>query len=186
MRTKNINDYVDELSIMFPELTKKEIEKIVKYGWKQILYCIKGGNDLSIVTPNFFFFIGKIPKNSLKMFKLYHTKLAKKIAFMFKRTKSKWDGHYYFARSENQYIEYLKQNKKKNKIFKDVFLYKLLEELKVAEPSMPYIFRLSEDKTSRMKKYYKIIKTDKAELIIQRDPLNMESLMISNNKYKYI
>jgi hypothetical protein len=69
---------------------------------------------------------------------------------MFKRTKSKWDGYYYFTRTENQYIDYLKQNRKKYKTFKNVFLYKLYEELRVKEHSNPYIFRLKEDRTARM------------------------------------
>jgi len=41
------------------------------------------------------------------MFKHYCNKLSRRIAYMFKRTNSKWDGYYYFARSEKQYIDYL-------------------------------------------------------------------------------
>ena len=43
-----------------------------------------------------------------------------------------------------------------------------------------------EDKTVMFRKYYPEIKTDKAELIITRDALNMNDLMVSCNKYKYI
>jgi hypothetical protein len=46
-------------------------------------------------------FIGNIPKGGLKTFKNYCYKLSKRIAYMFKRTKSEWDGYYYFTRSEN-------------------------------------------------------------------------------------
>jgi len=63
-------------------------------------------------------------------------------------------------------MDYLKQRRKKYKVFKNVFLYKLLEELKIKESDRPYIFRLAEDRTSWMNKYYPEIKTDKAELII--------------------
>ena len=105
---------------------------------------------------------------------------------MFKRTKSQWDGYYYFARTENQYIEYLQQERKKYKTFKNVKLYKLLEECKIKEHSKMYIFRLSESKTSWFQKFYKEIRTDKAELIIQRDPLTMKDVLTSENKFKYI
>jgi hypothetical protein len=98
---------------------------------------------------------------------------------MFRRTNSKWDGYYYFARTENQYIDYLNQSKKKYKIFKNVFLYKLLEECKISEHNKFYIFRLKEDKTAWNKKYYKEIKTENAELIIIRDCLNMNDIMTS-------
>lgn len=186
MKITNVNDYVDSVHDKFPELSRDEVKRILVYGWKQIIQYVSAGNDVSIITPNFFFFIGKIPKDSLKMFKLYCYKLSKRIAYMFKRTKSKWDGYYYFARSESQYIEYLKQNKRKYKIFKDVFLYKLYEEVRVKEDGCPYIFRLSEDKTDWMHKYYPEIKTDKAELVTVRDQLNMQDLMTTYNKYKYI
>jgi len=133
-----------------------------------------------------FLFIGKIPSSPLMVFKTYCYKLSKRIAYMFKRKKEKWDGYYYFTRSEKQYKEYLSQSNRKYKIFKNVFLYKLLEEVKIKEHYNPYIFRLNEDKTNWMSKYYKEIKTKNAELIIVRDPLNMKNILTSENKFKYI
>lgn len=186
MKITTVNDYVEEVAKKFPELTESEVKRILVYGWKMILQYVIAGMDIAIVTSKMFFFIGTIPVTALDAFKKYTSKLSKRIAYMFKRTKSKWDGYYYFTRSENQYKDYLSQNKRKYKIFKNVFLYKLLEEVKVKESSAPYIFRLSEDKTSLMWKYYPELKTDKAELIIQRDALNMNDLMVSYNKYKYI
>ena len=105
---------------------------------------------------------------------------------MFKRTNSKWDGYYYFTRSENQYKEYLSQSRKQYKVFKDVYLFKLLEELKIKNSCSPYIFRLKEDKTRWMSKYYKEIRTKNAELIVVRDALTMNDVMTSYNKFKYI
>lgn len=186
MKIKNVNDYVQQVHEKFPELTEAEIKRILVYGWKQIIQYVSAGNDVSITTAKFFFFIGKIPHNALSTFKNYSYKLAKKIAYMFQRTKSKWDGYYYFTRSENQYQEYLKQKKRKYKIFKDVFLHKLYEEVRIKDSSNPYIFRLSEDRTSWMRRYYPEIRTDKAELIEIRDSLNMKDLLTSQNKFKYI
>lgn len=186
MKTTTVNDYVKEVAEKFPELTESEVKRILVYGWKMILQYVIAGMDISIVTPKTFFFIGTIPNTALGAFKKYCKKLGQRIAYMFQRTKSQWDGYYYFTRSENQYKDYLKQSRKKYKVFKDVFLFKLLDEAKVKDSSAPYIFRLSEDKTSLMRKYYSEIKTDKAELIIQRDALNMNDLMVSYNKYKYI
>ena len=186
MKLTNINDYVDEVAQQFPELTKDEVKRILVYGWKMILQYVSAGNDISITTPKFFFFIGILPMQKLSIFKNYCIKLARRIQYMFTRTNSKWDGYYYFGRTENQYIDYIKQSNKKIKTFNNVFLYKLLDECKVRENNRPYIFRLKEDKTCWMRKYYEQIKTKNAELIITRDPLNMKSLMTSQNKYKYI
>ena len=105
---------------------------------------------------------------------------------MFQRTKSKWDGYYYFARTEDQYLEFLSQKKKKFKVFYNVNLYKLLEECKVQQYSHPYIFRMKDDMMKSYSRYYETIKTDKAELIIQRDPLKMQDILVSENKFKYI
>lgn len=186
MKITNVNDYVEKVHEKFPELSENEIRRILIYGWKMIIKYVSSKNDILIQSKEIFCFIGRIPKDSLKAFEIYYHKLANRISFMFQRTKSEWDGYYYFSRSENQYIDYLKQKRRKNKIFKNVFLYKLLEELKVREPYNPYIFRLDENITDKSHKYYPEIKTDKAELVIQRDPLKMQDLMVSNNKYKYI
>ena len=186
MKLTDINDYVDEVAEKFPELPKNEVKRILVYGWKQILQYVSQGNDIQVTTPPFFFFIGRIPNNGLDAFKKYCAKLSKRIRFMFKRTKSKWDGYYYFTRSETQYIEYLKQKRKKYKVFQNVYLYKLFDEVKVAEPSNPYIFRLAEDSTDRMFRFFKEIKTDKAELVMVRDSMKMDDLLVSQNKYKYI
>lgn len=186
MKVTNVNDYVDVVHEQFPELTKEEVKRILSYGWKMILQYKSFGNDIQVIAPNFFFFIGRIPVSKLSTFNTYCYKLAKRIRYMFKRTKSNWDGYYYFARTQNQYIDYIQQNKKKYKVFEHVMLYKLLDECKITEHAKPYIFRLKEDKTAWAKKYYDNIKTENAELIIVRDPLKMDNIKTSTNKYKYI
>ena len=186
MKVTNVNDYVDKVHSKFPELTKSEVKRILIFGWKQIIQCVAAGNDIQIVTPSQFFFIGNIPNSALSTFKNYCFKLTKRIRYLFKKTNAEWDGYYYFTRSESQYKEYLEQSKRKIKIFKNVFLFKLLEEAKLYNSNHPYIFRLSEDKTSWMSKYYPEIKTKNAELIEVRDALNMKDIMTSQKKYKYL
>ena len=186
MKITTVNDYIDSVHEKFPEIPKEEIKRILVYGWKMILQYVRAGNDVSMITNKEFMFIGKIPSSGLTVFKNYCYKLSRRIAYMFQRTKSQWDGHYYFTRSENQYKDYLSQNKRKYKVFKDVFLYKLLEEDRIKEPGVPYIFRLNEKKTDWMNKYYKEIKTKNAELIVVRDPLQMKDILTSENKFKYI
>ena len=186
MKLTKIDDYVDAVWEQHPDLSREEIKRILVYGWKMILQYISFGNDVSMISNHFFLFIGKIPSSALAAFNNYCYKLAKRIQYMFMRTKSTWDGYYYFARSESQYMDYLKQSKKKYKTFPNVILYKILDECKIKEHSKSYIFRLAEDKTAWYQKFYKEIKTDKAELIIQRDPLKMKDLLTSQNKFKYI
>ena len=186
MKITKIDDYVDVICEKHPELSREEIKRILVYGWKMILQYVNFGNDIQILSKNVFLFIGIIPVSALAAFNTYCYKLSRRIQYMFKRTKSKWDKCYYFARTENQYLDYLNQNKKQYKTFENVVLYKLLEECRIKEHSKPYIFRLKEDKTAWFSKYYKQIRTKNAELIITRDPLNMHNVMTSENKFKYI
>lgn len=186
MKITRVDDYLDALQEQYPEFSRDELKRILNYGWKMILQYVSYGNDVSIISNKFFFFIGKIPVSALAAFNTYCYKLAKRIQYMFKRTKSSWDGYYYFALTENQYKEYLSQSRRKYKVFKNITLYKLLEECKIKEHNKQYIFRLTEDRTAWMQKFYKEIKTNKVELIIQRDPLKMKDLLTSYNKFKYI
>ena len=186
MQIKNVNDYVDLVHEKFPELSKEEIKRILVYGWKMIIQYVSSGNDIQIKDQKRFFFIGKIPNNTLSTYKYYYKKLAKKIAYMFKRTKQEWDGYYYFTLSENKYKEYLSQSKKKYKTFTNIRLYKILEQARVENPLNTYIFRLNENRTDWKNKFYKELKTKNAELIEVRDTLRLENLMTSYNKFKYI
>ena len=108
MKITKINDYVDAVHEKFPELTREEVKRILVYGWKMILQYVRAGNDVSMMTNKEFMFIGTIPSSGLAVFKNYCYKLSKRIAYMFQRTKSKWDGYYYFTRSESQYLDYLR------------------------------------------------------------------------------
>ena len=99
MKITNVNDYVEMVHNKFPEFTEYEIKRILVYFWKMILQYVHAGNDFLLKTPKDFFFIGNIPNNPLQVYNKYHKMLAKRIAFMFKRTKSTWDGHYYFTRN---------------------------------------------------------------------------------------
>ena len=110
MKIKTIDDYVDAVCELHPELSREEIKRILIYGWKMILQYVSFGNDIQILSNKFFLFIGRIPNSALAVFNTYCYKLAKRIQYMFRRTKSKWDGYYYFSRTENQYIDYLKQS----------------------------------------------------------------------------
>ena len=186
MKIKNVNDYVDEVASKFPELSKEDVKKILVHGWKQVVQYTSAGNDLNLSTPNIFVFFGKLRMNPLKAFRMYRIKLARRIYYMFKRSRAEWDGYCYFTRTERQYIDYLNQSRKKIKIFKSVVMYKLLDELKVAESDKPYIFRIKGDKNAKFHQYYEELKTKDAELIIQRDPMTMQDMMISNNNYKYL
>lgn len=186
MKETKVDDYLEELQKQFPDIPQRELKRILVYGWKMILQYIKNGQSISITSNSFFMHIGHLTTDALVNFNTYCKKLANRISYMFRRTKSKWDGYYYFTRTENQYKEYLLQNKKKYKIFKNVILYKIFDVARLKDHSNPYIFRIPSEYIYTKSKYLEEFRTNKAEFIGQRDPVNMQDILVTNNKYKYI
>lgn len=54
---KKYNDYIDDMCILFPELSKEDITDIVKYGCKKMFMYITEGHDVA--------FDYKHPKSSI-------------------------------------------------------------------------------------------------------------------------
>lgn len=186
MKITEINDYVDSVHEKFPELTREEVKRILDYGWKMVLQYLDAGNDIQIKTKDCFFFFGELTKDSLKNFRYYCYKLANRIKYMFHRTKAQWDGYFYFALTENQYQDYLKQSRRKYKVFKNVKVFKIFEQAKIATHDFPYMFRVDEQLEDKFVKRYPELRTKNAELIMQRDALKMQDVLTSQNKFKYL
>lgn len=187
MKIKTVDDYVELISDKFPEVSYDDVKRILKYCWKMIYLYNSEGNDVLIKYPDLTFFTGKLTKSSMKNFETYKRKLARRIRFMFIRKREKWDGYFYFARTKSQYQDYLEQSKRRKYItFQNVKMYKLLDECKVTESNKYYIFRLKGIDSNKFSKFYYELRTKDAEFVMEREPMNMDDLMVSNNKYKYI
>ena len=126
-------------------------------------------------------------RDALKHFEYYIKKLSIKLRVLYKRKKIKWDGYYYFALREDQYQHYLSQINKRGrprKIFDfgKVMLYKIRGECELKQHSCKYIFRVPYgiDVGYTLLKDFK---TDKAELILIREPMKFKDILTTNNKY---
>jgi hypothetical protein len=62
----------------------------------------------------------------------------------------------------------------------------LLEECKLKQFSRKYIFRIPYISTIKMDFYLKELITDKAELIITREPLKFKDILVSTNEYEIL
>lgn len=188
MEIKTINDYYDLIQQKFPQVDIKDIQRILKFGWKSVYLHNSYGGDVSIRDQDLWCYIGYLKRDSLKYFNYYVKKLALKIRILYQRRKIPWDGYYYFARSENQYQDYLSQHNKKGRkrkkfTFENLKLYKILDECKVAEHNNPYIFRTSYPVELSNTLYYDKVTLDNCELIIERDPLKFKDILVTNNEY---
>ena len=88
---KTTKDYYDEVSEAFPEVSKKDIERIMNYGWKSIyLHNVYGGDTIlkDDSKNKFLFYIGNLTFDSLKHFQYYVKKMIVKIRVLYNRAKT--------------------------------------------------------------------------------------------------
>lgn len=191
MQIKTIRDYYSLLYQKYPLVPKKDIQRILNYGWKSLYLHNSYGGDVIITDNNFWSYIGTLHKDSIKHFHYYIKKLIVKIRVLYKRKKITWDGYYYFALTDNQYKEYLSQKNKRGrprKMYKygNQVLYKILDECKLKEYNRKYIFRIPYISDLGITFYKQNLESDKAELIITRDILKFKDILTSKNNYEFL
>ena len=115
---KTVSDYYDVVADKFPTVPKKDIERILNFGWKSLyLHNVYGGDTLlkDDAINKYLFYIGELTFDSLKHFHYYIKKMSVKLRVLYNRAKDKWDGYYYFGLTQNQYNNYLSQNNKRGR-----------------------------------------------------------------------
>ena len=111
---------------------------------------------------------------------------------MYKRKKIKWDGYYYFALTKPQYEAYLAQKHtgrgrpKKNFIFEKIMFFKIYDECNIMQNGHVAIFRFPYSWDRGFSFYQAKLKTDKAELILLREPLKFKDILLSEYNYEFI
>lgn len=133
MKIKYVKDYVDQVHERFPKLEREEINKILLYGFKS--YYILNNNGADVILKDtrnlkFLMYTG----NLFRRFDLYYKyslfKYAVKYRILDKRKRKEWDGYYYFGMTDEMYRFYESQEGEDVKIFENIMLYRLMEELK--------------------------------------------------------
>lgn len=190
-KDKTINDYYEIMYLKYPNISKQDIKTILSFAWKSLYLHNSYGGDTFIKDKDIWCYIGHLKSDSLKHFLYYIKKLSTKLRVLYKRKKIQWDGYYYFALSQKEYDKYIGIKKKrgrpkKNFTFKHIMLYQILDECKINEYSKQYIFRISYIHPIKYKFFIQELSTNKAELIISRNPLKFKDILINNNDYQFI
>lgn len=188
---KTIKNYYEQMYTMFPSVSKTDINRILNFSWKSIYLHNSYGGDTLVTDKNLWCYIGNLKKDSLRHFYYYIRKLTVKLRVLYKRKKIEWDGCYYFALSDSQYETYCLQKNKKGRPRKRfnfglVYLYQILDECKINEHCKRYIFRIPYPTQLKIKQYIQELITDKAELIITREPLKFEDILVNENEYDFL
>lgn len=188
---KTIKDYYQEMYNRFPSVPKADINRILNFSWKSLYLHNSYGGDTSIIDKDIWCYIGNLRKNSLDHFYYYIRKLTVKLRVLYKRHKIPWDGYYYFALSDSQYQSYLNQKNKRGRPrkyfeFGTIYLYQILDECKINEHYKRYIFRIPYISQLKIKQFTQNLISDKAELIITRNPLKFKDILVYDNEYEFL
>ena len=190
-KEKSIQDYYEKIYELYPTVPKEDIKRILQFGWKSLYLHNSYGGDVLIKRRDFWFYTGSLMNNSLKWFNYYIKKMVVKLRVMYKRKQIPWNGYYYFALTKNQYEEYLKQKNRrgrprKNFTFSKVVLYKIYDECNISEYNHVAIFKVPMPMEFGMTHYKEELITDKAECILEREPLKFNDILLSVYDYEYV
>ena len=130
-------------------------------------------------------------KDSVKYYEYYRRKMIIKLRINHKRLNIPWDGYYYFGLIQSQYDRYLQQKNsrgrpKKHFDFGNIVLYKYFDECNLRNNGAVAIFRITFQADFGLSLYKPNFKTDKAELILEREPLTFKDILASNYKYQFV
>lgn len=185
---KNINDYLEIVYSKFPDISQSDLKRICVFCFKSLYLCNSYGGDIHFKDNEIWCYIGFLKKDSIKHFLYYIKKLTVKLRVLYKRKKIKWDGYYYFALSQKQYDQFIgtpnKRGRPKTKFtFKNIMLYQILDECKIDNFNKQYIFKIPYLTWIKTKFLVPEVTTDKAELIIKRNPMKFKDILITDNEY---
>lgn len=188
---KTIQDYYNDIYKEYPGIPEQDIKRILQYGWKSLYLHNSYGGDVLLNRQGFWFYTGQLMNDSIKYFNYYKKKMRIKLRVMYKRKKIEWDGYYYFALTQNEYDEYLKQKNKKGRPkkyfnFSKVILYKIYDECNISESNRVAIFKVPFSADFGFTIYKEQFKTSEAELILVREPLKFEDILLSKYDYQFI
>ena len=191
MVQKTIQDYYDKICEEYPTIPKSDIKRILQYGYKSLYLHNSYGGDVLIKRLGFWFYCGQLMNNSVKWFEYYKRKMRIKLRIMYKRKRLSWNGYYYFALSEKQYNEYLSQKNKRGRpkkkfTFSNVILYKIYDECNISESGKVAVFKIPMPLDLGFTTYKETLTTDKAELVLVREPLKLEDILLSVYDYEFI
>lgn len=139
---KRIDDYVDQLHEKYPEMSKKDILKILKMGFNFYRKLITIGCGVNIGSNEMATRTQKVGGKDKLAYK--ENLAARKARVKWNRSDKEFDGYYYFALGKNQFAE-LDQEKLKKKCklkFKHIWLFKSAEECWLRHSYKDHFFKL--------------------------------------------
>ena len=146
MEIKRIEDYYDRIKEKFPELTEKQISKILTFGFRSFYTCNLYGGDVLSKSPYLTVYCGQTFIDPYKFTKYRTMKLRVKLRVKYKKKNPIWNGYYYFGLTDEDFEYYKSQmnstGRRRHKFhFKKLKFYKVLEEV-LTSTVCNHVFRM--------------------------------------------
>lgn len=191
MEVKTVQDYYQQLFDLYPDVPQSDIKKIMLFGLKSFSQHNNYGGDVLIHNHNLWMYTGKLMKNSIRYYNYYKRKMIIKLRILHKRLEIPWDGYYYFALYKNGYDHYLSQKNKRGRpkkhfSFGNIVFYKYYDECVLRHTNSLAIFKISFGADFGLTMYKSDFKTDKAELVLEKQPLKFKEILASNYRYEHV
>lgn len=133
MELATCDKYYDKVLERFPELTYKQLDKIIKHGLMSLyLYNLYGG-DVLLKHPKFTMYFGKLFNDCKVFYNYWKLKWKIKLRIKYKKAKTKYDGYYYFGLRKDEFEKYkdiFKKSRKRRRVitFPKLIMFKILDE----------------------------------------------------------
>lgn len=142
--------FISDVYKQFPQLSKKEIDKLLKQGFLRLNSVIKSRSAVALKSQKWFnwtAYFGELHYDEQKRFNQHVYLMERKLRKLDYWKKTPFDEYYYIAMHQKQFEEWVTLNNKARTLltFKNVLAKKLIEEC-VHRYNPAYIFRFKRKK----------------------------------------
>lgn len=187
----DINDYIPRLQELFPTVPKKDIKRIVEYGWRMFYFYNLRGCDTLLKSNKYkyWMYCGQLQNDPVKHYHYYRLMLRRKLRSLYAKKKVQWDGYYYTFISEEEYSKYFNRKGRKRKHFtlNNKVAFKIFDEAKLFYNSAKYIAKFRYITDMGYSFFKKEFECSNLEIVLIRDrPDTFKDIMISMNNYELL
>ena len=176
--------YYKQVKERFPCLSEKQIDKIIKYGLRSFYAHNKFGGDVLLKSRYYTGYIGRLFIN-MRFFAYYYVlKMKIKIRIKYKRSKTVFNGKYYFGLKKEIYDQLFGKGKCKRKkiTFDKLPIYKIYDECILHKPDYVFEFDHKDEGFFRNKKNFKL---SRYNLVAKRNKDGILEPVGQEIKYKW-
>jgi len=164
--------YYKQVQERYPDLSEKQIEKIIKHGLRSFYMVNLYGADVLIKSNYYTAYVGKLFRRKDIFYKYRKMKTRIKLRLQYKRKGIIFNGKYYFGISKELYDKlfpkkYTTGRKRSTAKFDEIKIYKMYEECLLDWPD--YVFEIDHDNDGKFMIKYENKQLHNFRLIAKRN-----------------